>query len=445
MKSYGTIPENLLGELRSTQETLFLNPNYNPTSLVSSPLLPKGSIEDTMRRFERFSSFMKSAFPETLKDSGRIESPLLDISSMKTALSAFSGHPVTGQLLLKKDSHLAVCGSVKARGGFHEIFKYAEELALSHGLIRQGEDYAKLHSNKYREFFGKYTIQVGSTGNLGMSIGILSRAFGFRVVVHMSSDAKEWKKQLLREKGVLVKEYDSDYVEAVAAGRRESEKDPFSYFVDDEGSLSLFMGYAAAAPNLKTQLGDLSITVDQEHPLFVYLPCGIGGAPGGITYGLKELFGANVHCFFAEPTEAPCMLLGMASGLHDALSVRDIGLSGKTQADGLAVARPSRLVGRFMEQVLSGCFTVSDEQLYQYMGMLSESERIFLEPSGCAGFKGPIMLLCHPQGIAYLEKHSLSSHMAHATHLVWTTGGGLVPDEQKAEFLNIYHTLSQKL
>ena len=56
-------------------------------------------------------------------------------------------------------------------------------------------------------------------------------------------------------------------------------------------------------------------------------------------------------------------VLGMATELHNQICVQDVGLTGITHADGLAVGRPSGFVGKVMEPILSGEFTVEDLSL----------------------------------------------------------------------------------
>jgi D-serine dehydratase len=209
-------------------------------------------------------------------------------------------------------------------------------------------------------------------------------------------------------------------------GRKEAEKDPNNYFIDDENSPHLFMGYAVAAFRLKKQLEEKKIVVDKDHPLFVYLPCGVGGAPGGITFGLKLLFQDDVHCFFAEPTHSPCMLLGMMTQMHDRVSVQDFGIDNKTEADGLAVGRPSKFVGKTMEKLVSGIYTMDDDKLFMLLKRMKDVEGIALEPSALAGVYGPVQLFA--KGKPYMEQHGLV--MKNATHICWATGGSLVPKEE---------------
>lgn len=430
----------VLPRVAAAEEVLWLNPGLQSAETALPPMeLGMADILDAEARLQRFAPFIRERFPETAPRGGLIESPLTPIPRMQRLLEERFGAVIPGRLLLKQDSHLAIAGSVKARGGIYEVLKHTEELAMENGLLSQTDDYAKLASPEMREFFSRYTVQVGSTGNLGLSIGIASAAVGYKVIVHMSVDAKQWKKDLLRAHGVQVIEYEADYGEAVKQGRARSDADPMSYFVDDENSRNLFLGYAVAALRLRQQLAEQNVAVDREHPLLVTIPCGVGGAPGGVTFGLKHVFGDSVHCFFAEPTQAPCMLAGMATGLHSKVSVQDLGLTGLTEADGLAVGRPSGFVGGVMEPLLSGEVTIADPKLYTFMRALLESENIFLEPSACAAFQGPAELLRQQEGRDYAARQGLTAErLANSTHIAWATGGALVPEDIRKAYQTMY-------
>lgn len=420
----------LVQQLINLQETHWFNPNTTSLAHALPHVgLTAQDVSDAHARLARFAPFLAQAFPETAASHGMIESDVVPIPAMQRRL----GLPTGGELWLKKDSHLPISGSIKARGGIYEVLTHAEKLAFAAGLLSPQDDYSKLLSAEFARFFGQYSIAVGSTGNLGLSIGIISARLGFNVTVHMSADARAWKKAKLRSHGVKVVEYAEDYGVAVEQGRLAAANDANCFFIDDENSRTLFLGYAVAGQRLKDQFTRLGKAVDNAHPLFVYLPCGVGGGPGGVAFGLKLAFGDSVHCIFAEPTHSPCMLLGVHTGLHDAIAVQDLGIDNLTAADGLAVGRASGFVGRAMERLLDGFCTVDDRTLYSLLGQLAQEEGIKLEPSALAEMAGP-QHVCADRD--YHQLHGFSARqLAQATHLVWATGGGMVPDDEMAQYL----------
>lgn len=425
---------DLVDDLRHARPALWAGRSSGDRS---THFIDAAQVQQAVQRFERFAPLLARLFPELQASGGRIESALLHVPQMQQALEL---PEQLGRLWLKADHSLPVAGSIKARGGVHEVLEYAEQIALQHGLLADG-DYLQLASDAARAVFARYQVAVGSTGNLGLSIGVMASGLGLKATVHMSADAKEWKKQRLRARGVQVVEHAGDYAQAVAAGRALADQDAHCHFVDDEHSLSLLLGYAAAAPHLVAQLAESKIDVDETHPLFVYIPCGVGGAPGGVALGLQQAFGPHVHCFFAEPVQSPCfmveMLAGAAAlpGLDAHPSVYELGLNNQTEADGLAVPRASELAANVVRGFLGGVFTVEDETLFRHLCLLQDREGLQIEPSAAAGFSGPCALLESAAGQDYLQRQKLLPHMANATHIVWTTGGLFVPDEEYARFL----------
>ncbi len=67
------------------------------------------------------------------------------------------------------------------------------------------------------------------------------------------------------------------------------------------------------------------------------------------------------------------------------------------------------------------------------LSLLNKEEGIQLEPSALAGMTGAIHV---SQAKDYLQGLSLDSQKMHnATHLVWATGGGMVPTDEMQKYL----------
>jgi D-serine dehydratase len=416
--SEGLSPSDAIAALRAAQPLFWCQSGLPDArsalaGILSREMVGIEHIHAADARLRRWAAALTVLFPELVDAGGLIESPLMVLDDPL----AVAGRSAPTRRLIKADHALPVAGSIKARGGVYEVLVHAESVAAAAGLYAAGEDPITLLSAPCRNLFSAHTVAVGSTGNLGLGIGIMSSALGFKSEVHMSREAKSWKKQRLRQRGVTVVEHAGDYAAAVAAGRAAAAITPRHYFVDDENSLTLFLGYSVAALRIQRQLRQMDIDVSEARPLHVYLPCGVGGAPAGITFGLKHVFGDAVRCYFAEPVQSPCFLLRVLMK-DEPCSVYDIGLDNRTEADGLAVARASELAFRLVGDLVDGLYTVADHELLRQVYRLSKLG-IEVEPSAAAAFCG---IAANPQ------------REEAATSIFWTTGGSFVPADELADY-----------
>jgi D-serine dehydratase len=422
-------------QLKAAQPIFWANTGWKPAAecLESLPLKLEDML-DAEKRLQRFAPLLAECFPELKESKGIIESKLIPCPKLTSWLTSEDGIDGLSNVYVKADHALPVAGSIKARGGIYAVLHFAEKVAMESGFMDESLDYRQLLEPKFHKLFSEYELSVGSTGNLGLSIGIMGSALGFRVTVHMSREAKQWKKERLRKRGVNVVEHASDYTAACVKARKIADENPRIHFIDDENSVELFLGYSVALLRLKKQFADAGIKVDAGHPVFFYLPCGVGGAPGGITFAARQVFGDSAHCCFIEPVQAPCMTVGLITGKHSDTTIYDFGLTLKTDADGLAVSCPSRFVGKLMEPLLSACITLTDKEMYRYLLAMHETEGMDVEPSSSSACGGPKMLYRTEAGREFLKNRGIPVSTESATHVFWTTGGIFVPAEQHAEY-----------
>ena len=75
---------------------------------------------DASARLQRFAPLIARLFPETAASGGIIESDLVEVATFHDALRQHYAAELPGRLWLKRDSHLPISGSIKARGGVYK-------------------------------------------------------------------------------------------------------------------------------------------------------------------------------------------------------------------------------------------------------------------------------------------------------------------------------------
>ena len=129
-----------------------------------------------------------------------------------------------------------------------------------------------------------------------------------------------------------------------------------------------------------------------------------------------------VRTFWVEPVTCPSMMIESIVQQEPALAeqLRQVFLSNRTVADGLAVTSASRLVAPYVNSLCDGLMTVTDAHMLGGVRALHEYQDVKIEPSAAAGLLGPARFDCADGDM----------------NIIWLTGGSLLPDEVYRHYLD---------
>jgi D-serine dehydratase len=277
-----------LNKLRSATPQLWVNPQRgllledNP---ADQPPFLRTEMQAARDRFNRFAPLLAQLFPELAASEGRIESDLLPAPAMQRALCIPAHH---GRLWIKADHSLPVAGSIKARGGFHEVLEVAERLAAQHGLLATGLRLPQLGIAQLRAPCLRATrwpwappaIWAWPLAWLACGPGVSLRG----AHVGRCQGMEEGAPAPARRGG------------GGTHGRLRTSRGrrPRPLALPPTRCATLWTTSARCRSSWVTARPPCTCSQLQAgwcrrwmrtHPLLVYLPCGVGGAPAGITWG----------------------------------------------------------------------------------------------------------------------------------------------------------------
>ena len=83
-------------------------------------------------------------------------------------------------------------------------------------------------------------------------------------------------------------------------------------------------------------------------------------------------------------------------------------------------------------ECLCGNFILPEPASYVFFYALFNLRNLLYILSACAGFAGAVEL---SKMTDYLESSGLGAHWENAAHIVWATGGALVPEGEREKYL----------
>ena len=212
-----------------------------------------------------------------------------------------------GALWVKDETARFGLDSFKALGGVFAVLTLAAE--------RAGRRLADLDSlEPLREASRELVFCAATDGNHGRSVAAGARLVGARCVIFVHEHVAEGRRALLAESGAELTVIAGHYDDAVAACRREAERNGWQLVADvagpgEDGGVPTLVsrGYLALAHELRGQLGD-------EVPTHVFVQAGVGGLAAAMAAAFSAFGWEQTRLVIVEPAVAACLRLAAERG-----------------------------------------------------------------------------------------------------------------------------------
>jgi cysteine synthase A len=212
------------------------------------------------------------------------------------------------------------------------------------------------------------TLCEATSGNMGISLAMLSANMGFKCKIVMPSNMSIERKQMLKYFGAeLIEVEEGDFDAAIALRDQLCEENNWINFNQFHNPLNIDAHYCNTGPEIYKNL-----PYDIEPEAFI-LGTGTGGTLMGAGRFLKEVY-PNIKIIAVEPLESPVMSGGKA-GLH---GIQGIGDGSKFLVD-LA----------FVDEII----TISTEESKTIAKQLAKQYGLFVGFSAAANYLASTMWL----------------------------------------------------